>query len=218
MMKKINIDGWIGEKHYEWFKKYDQPTYTLTSTLDVTHLIQTLNQTHLSFFIPFLYLVTKALNTIPEFRYRMMGDDVVEYDIIHPAYTVMTNDGVFDNCENEYHPDFPTFYRQATMAIAMAKQGLKQHTEYNDMSRLNQYYFSCLPWIDFVGVTHPIPKDATISVPRIVWGKYYEENGHYKIHINFCVHHALIDGYPLSQALIKIQAMMDEAEQHIKSL
>ncbi|MDD4211884.1 MAG: CatA-like O-acetyltransferase [Bacilli bacterium] len=214
-MKKLNLNEWKGRKHYEWFKTYDSPTYTLTSTLDITEFIAFIKKQNLSFFIPFLYLITKALNEIPEFRLRMMNNDVIEYEVIHPAYTVMTHEGVFDNCENQYYSDFNVFYQETKRAIDQAKVGVKTNRPYNDFSTLDQFYFSSLPWIDFVGVTHPIPKDMTISVPRIVWGKYYQEGNATKIHLNMCVHHGLIDGYPLALAFIKIQEYLSSPGSHI---
>ena len=61
-----------------------------------------------------------------------------------------------------------------------------------------------------------MPNDATLTVPRIAWGKYVEENGKTTMALNIHVSHALVDGYPLAQGFNKVQEYLDQAERFIK--
>ena len=214
-MKIIDINNWKGKKHYLWFKKYPAHYYSVTSKIDITKFITYIKTNNLPFFISLIYLVTKALNQIEEFRLREVNNEVVLYDVIHPAYTVMTDSGVYDNCDNNYFDNYQDFKVAAEKAINKAKIGVREDTSYNDYSRLDQFYISSLPWIDFTSVTQPMPDDATITVPRIVWGKYHQVDDKVMLTISIQVSHMLVDGYPLSCGFIKIQELLNEPERHL---
>ncbi|WP_428866904.1 CatA-like O-acetyltransferase [Clostridium sediminicola] len=51
-----------------------------------------------------------------------------------------------------------------------------------------------LIWVSFTSITHPIQMNPVHSVPRIAWGKYFEENGKIKLPLSVQVHHSLVDG------------------------
>lgn len=215
-MKVIDINNWPGKKHYLWFKNYPTPYYSITSEMDITIFYQYIKEHNLPFFISFMFLLTKALNQIEEFRLREVNGEVVLYDVIHPAYTVMTNNGVYDNCENNYYDDFSKFHKEASLAIEKAKLGVNENKDYNDYSRLDQFYLSCVPWMSFTGLTHPMPNDVTITVPRIAWGKYEKVNDKMVLALNMQVNHMFIDGYPLSCGYVKFQEFLNHPEGHLQ--
>jgi chloramphenicol O-acetyltransferase type A len=215
-MKVIDINNWKGKKHYLWFKNYPTPYYSLTSQVDITSFYKYIKKNNLPFFISFMFLLNKALNQIEEFRLREIDNQVVLYDVIHPAYTIMTNSGVFDNCENNYDDNYLVFKASAEAAIAKAKLGVNENKSYNDYTRLDQFYFTCLPWINFSSVTHPMPNDVTLSVPRIAWGKYEFVGDKVVIALNMQVNHMFIDGYPLSCAYLKFQELLNDPERYLQ--
>lgn len=215
-MRIIDLEKWPGKKHYLWFKNYPLPYYSVTSNIDITLFYQYIKKHQLPFFIPLMFILNKALNEIEEMRLRIVDDQVVLYDTIHPAYTIMTNQGIFENCESDFDNSFATYFFHAKRAIDEVKKGVNLNKDYNDYSKLNYYYFTCLPWINFTSITHPMPNDPTISIPRIGWGKYIFTNERWIMALNIQVHHALVDGYPLSQAFLKIQAFLNAPEIHLK--
>lgn len=217
-MKKIDINNWKGKKHYEWFKNYPTHFYGVTSRIDVTELVKITKEKKYSFFPCFLYIITKALNNVEEMRLRIINDEVYLFDLCHPAYTVMTDSGVFDNCDNEYCEDFQKFYKETKEAIAKVKVGVDENKSYNDLTRFDQFFFSCLPWIDFTSLSHPMPNDPTVSVPRMCWGKYVynEVTNRYEMALNIQVTYALVDGHPLSKCFLEIQKLLNEASMYIK--
>lgn len=210
---KIDINNWKGKKHYEWFKTYSNHSYSVTKEIEITKLLSYLNSCEkTSFFIALLYLITKSLNSIEEMRLRVINNEVYLYDIIHPAYTIMTDEEVFENCDNLYYEDYHKFYYATKEAINKIKKGVNDNP-YNDFTEFNQFYMTCLPWISFTGMIHPMPNDDSSFVPRICWSKYYERNDKYYISLNINVSHALVDGYPLSKAFLKIEENINNPEQ-----
>lgn len=218
--KIIDVKNWKGKKHYEWFIKYPAHYYGITKKIKITNLIKYLeneknNNNKNLFFITMLYFVTTALNNIEEMRLRVENNEVVLYDVVNPAYTVMTGDGVFDNCDSLYDKNYDKFYELAKIAIDKRNKHIDEDASYNDLSKFDQYYITSLPWIDFDSMIHPMPNDDSSYVPRICWGKYYQIDNEYYIDFNIQVSHALVDGYPLSLAFLEIEKYLNSPKKYI---
>ncbi|HEY8395934.1 MAG TPA: chloramphenicol acetyltransferase [Bacilli bacterium] len=212
-MKTIDIEKWPRKEHYLRFKEYAHPYYGLTCRLNLTRFRKYQKEKNLPFFISFLYLIVKAMNEIEEFRLRMLGDEVVLFEEIHPAFTVMTDSSVYANCFVRLAP-FPEFLKNAEEIIEKTKKGLEPPKI--DVHPLSVYYITCLPWIDFTSLSHPMTDDAKDSIPRIAWGKFLEENGETYMSFSIQVNHALVDGYPCAKAFLKIQEYLNRPEQILK--
>jgi chloramphenicol O-acetyltransferase type A len=70
-------------------------------------------------------------------------------------------------------------------------------------------YLTCMPWVSFTSIVHPIHMHPVDSVPRIGWGKFFEENGTMKMPLAVQGHHSLVDGYHVGQYFMKIQELLD---------
>ncbi|MGE5455949.1 MAG: CatA-like O-acetyltransferase [Ignavibacteriales bacterium] len=217
-MKKINVVNWERKKQYEWFKDFSNPCYDVNVRMDVTKLVEHTKKNNQSFFINMLYIVVKGLNSVEEMKMRLVDGEPVVYDYINPAYTVLTNSGTFENVRHQNYEDYKEFYSVASTSINNAKEQLKTTEEnYNPENCWDEYYITCLPWLDFSHVSHPMPDNkSSQSIPRICWGKYTNNNGKYELTLNITVSHLFVDGYPLSKTFIKIQELLDDAQNILK--
>ncbi len=212
-MHEIDLENWYRYKQYEWFRTFRDSTYGINILLDVTDLIKYVKDNNKSFFVCFLYVLMKGLNSQEEMRIRYVNGKVVMYDDINPAYTVMTKSGTFDNVCSKNHDNFKEFYDEVKSDVDKAKNLEKVEGDYNDGSVFNQYYITCVPWIDFSGLTHPIPDDkASQVVPRVCFGKYHLDGDRYKMMLNITVSHEFVDGYQLSQVFNNIQNMLNNLD------
>ena len=182
--------------------------------MDISLFLAFLRQHQLPFFPSFMYVVVKALNTIPEFRLRIQNGQVIEYDIIHPAFTVMTDTGIYDNCDVEWQA-FKEYLIAVKAKMAATKKG--DISSFHDLmdQRMDQFFISSIPWINFTSAIHPMAGNDFDSVPRILWGKHYEENGKTLIALQIQAHHALIDGYPYCLGILKIQEMLNDPQTYL---
>ncbi len=198
-IKKIN--------QYNWFKQFPNPCYGFNVKMDVTNVVKYSKENNTSFFINTLYLVTSALNQIDEMRIRIVNNEIRLYDKINPAFTVMTKALVFENTGFEMIDDYTSFYNKAKEVIDSVKNQTGVKTSYNDSKLYNEYYITCIPWLSIEGMTHPLIDNdyESLTVPRICWDKYREENGKYVMTLNITVNHMFVDGYPLSQAFNLVQ-------------
>lgn len=206
-MNFIDTKKWSRNKTYEWFKTFSNSTYGCNSKIDVTELVKYSKETSTSFFINMLYIVVKSLNSVEEMRMRIIDDKPCIFDEINPAYTVMTDAGVFENVRHKNYTEYKKFYEVSKKEIDKAKkQSSLKKENYNPKNCWDEYYITCLPWITFTEISHPIPDSVESQcIPRICWDKYEKVDDKYTLTLNITVSHIFVDGYPLSKAFIEIQ-------------
>lgn len=217
-MREIELLNWDRIKTYEWFKGFSNSTYGMNVRMDVTTLVKYAKQNNESFFIDLLYIVLKGLNSVEEMRMRLVDDKPVIFDDINPAFTVMTKTGTFENVRHQNNSVFKEFYKISSEKIEIAKEQLEiKKDDYNPKDCYNEYYITCVPWVDFTEFNHPIPDDiASQCIPRICWGKYVEKDGKYELTLNITVSHIFVDGFPLATVFNKIQEYLNKAEEILK--
>ncbi|MEW8968314.1 tetratricopeptide repeat protein [Exiguobacterium alkaliphilum] len=205
-MRQIDIDTWPRKKHYEFFKAFAAPHFNVTATLDVTKLHTHAKTTGQSFFKLFLYGVVKTANTIPEFRYRMRGETVVEHDVVHPSFTVMMDGDVFNFCTVSFKESFPAFMETVAARMEEAKRNVYVGDEESD----DLLFITSVPWVSFTSISHPINDEKHDSVPRIAWGKFTATGDRMMIPLSVQAHHALVDGVHVGRFYEALQTWLDE--------
>ena len=202
-VKRIDVEGWSRRAQYELFKDYRVPTYSATVRLDVTPLFH-FHERGGRLFDAMLYAVYTGMSSVEELRLRMDKDGVVLYDRIDPVFTVAIDGGNYVSVRIEPKGDYDDFSALVRKASERAKTE-KAGKSFAD-GKLNDFYFSCLPTLDFTALEQPVPSDPyAASVPMAVWGKMVQVGEKYEASLQICVHHALVDGMPLSRAFSKIQ-------------
>ncbi len=70
-MRHIDLNSWSRRKHFEFFSGFDHPHFSMCSNLDATALRKETEQHGVSFSVAKCYVLARAANAIPEFRYRI---------------------------------------------------------------------------------------------------------------------------------------------------
>ncbi len=215
--KVIDIEKWNRKTQFLRFNSFENTTYGLDVRMDVTNLVNYSRKTKTSFFINFLYCLTVALNEIPEFRLRYVNNEVRLYDVVNPTYTVKCIDGTYNNARHDYTKSYSLFYKRAHEVVEYEKVHTEHREEYNDSCYYDDFYFSCLPTLDFCGMTHPMiyGDKSSQSCIRALWGKFVLEGDKYKMTLNLTGSHALIDGFPMAEGFNKTQEIIDNFENFI---
>ncbi len=204
---KLNLTQWSRKNQFEFFKKYDNPFFNICSFLDVTELYKLCKQREVSFSTALLFASIDSANKIKEFRYRLKGDGVVVYDSIYAGSTILNDDETFNFCYFEYNSDFAAFNKNALVQIENSQNNSVEFDGRNQ--ELNIIHFSTIPWISFTSFSNPRNYKTNDSIPKIVFGKYYEKEGRKYMPISVEVHHALMDGLHLGQYLEKLQNLLN---------
>jgi len=116
---------------------------------------------------------------------------VVEHEIVHPSPTILTDEDLFSFCTLDYIEDFSEFAARAAKRIAY----VKEHPTLKDEPRRDDLLFmTAIPWVSFTSFMHPLHLQPADSVPRIAWGKFFEDGKLLKMPLSVHGHHALTDG------------------------
>ncbi len=154
-----------------------------------------------------IYLIARVANELPEFRWRIRGEQVVEHEIVHPSATILAQDDLFSFCTVPYKADFAAFAPVARQRIDHVKEN---PTLQDEPGQDNLLFMTALPWVSFTSFMHPIHLQPVDSVPRFAWGKFTHQGDGWKMPLSVQVHHALMDGIHVARYYEKFQAYLDQ--------
>lgn len=204
--KKIDLSTWKRLPQYEFFKTFEQPFFNVTANVEVTKLHEYTKAKNLPYFYTILHTLLKTIHRIPEFRYRMYQGEVLDYNRINTGVTIIKADQNFLYGTLNYHQDLLDFITKSQAAIEIQKKekGFVPHTAPNVV------YVSSLPWVSFTGLQHARKTSLEDSIPRFVFGKYFQEGQQLKMPLSVEVHHALADGFHVGKLFELLQEGLDE--------
>jgi chloramphenicol O-acetyltransferase type A len=207
-MRTIDLETWSRRGPFEFFSTFGFPHFGLTAPVDLTAFRPAVKQRRYSFTVALTYVLARAANEIPELRYRIRGDTVVEHEVVHPSMTLLTGEDHLSFCYLQYEQQFGSYAADAAKEIARAraKPSLEDPPDRDDW-----LYLTAIPWVSFTGMVHPL-SGSTDSVPRLAWGRFYEEGDRLRMPLNVQVHHALLDGLHVSKYLTKVQAYLSDPD------
>lgn len=209
MRSILDIEHWPRKEHFHFFRKFEEPFFGITVTVDCTKAYEAAKMRGASFFIYYLHKTMAAVNAVEPFRYRISGDDIVIYDKIDASPTISREDGSFGFSLVEYHPDFNTFSENALIEIERIKNTAGLFTRSFDVD--NIIHFSAIPWVDFTSLSHARSFAFADSCPKISFGKMTtSDNGKRTMPMSVHVHHGLMDGLHIGQFIDFFQGEMDK--------
>ena len=211
-MKLIDMENWNRKDHYHYFKQFSYPQFNVCANLDITRFYSYIKENDIPFFISMLFVATKTANSIKEFRYRIREDHVIEHETVNPSFTVMAEGEAFHYCTVKLIDEFVDFKNNASKEIEKAKKSISLEDE---PGRDDLIYITSIPWVSFTGITHPIQMNPVDSIPRISWGKFFEENGKMQLPLSVQAHHALVDGVHVGKYFTMIQEVLDRPANYL---
>ena len=208
-MKTIPLEGWPRREHYQFFRNFDYPYFSLCADMDISVFLPLIKEENISFTASMMYLIARVANGIPEFRQRVREGDPVEYPVVHPSATILSRDDLFTFCTVKYEPDFRNFVRQTEEEIALVKDQPGLEEKIQDDSML---FMTSIPWISFTSFHHPLKLNPADSVPRFAWGKYRQVRDAVLMPLAVQGHHALMDGLHAGLFYQEFQRLLDQLE------
>lgn len=194
-MEIIDIAAWERCEAFALFSGVEYPFYSVTVPVDVTEVKKAAEELGVSFYHLMVWTCTKAVNSVPQFRLRVRGDQVVRLDMTHPSYTTLKpGSEQFQIITLPWQEDPIAFCRAAKEKETAQTTFMDQEEESDEL-----VYLSCTPWFDFTALTNEHSLDRDDTIPRLAWGKYQEKDGRLWLHLSIEVNHRLIDGYHIGQ-------------------
>ncbi len=192
MYKKLDLETWPRRAHFEFFKAFEEPFFGVTFNVDVTKAMAHCKEKGISFFIYYLHKAISAANSIEAFRYRIKDNEVFVYDRLNASPTINRPNGTFGFSYIPYEESFEKFHETAKKEIDKVRA---ETTLIPSANNDNTIHFSAIPWVSFTSISHARSFSYKESIPKISFGKVFEENGKKLMPTSVHVHHALMDGY-----------------------
>ena len=179
---------------------------SMTARIDVHDLVSYSKKTSSKFYINFLYILSKVMNSREDYRmgYLWSTNELICYDVIHPTQYIFHEDT--ETCTpvyTEYNEKYEIFYDNAQKDIERAKQ---TRTYGLDMaSHPNWFDASYIPWLSYDSLNIELPDGYLFFAPIINWGKYREEMGRLVMPVSVRLNHAIADGYLVANVFRLLQ-------------
>lgn len=212
-MKTVDFSNPHRKKHFDFFRGMNHPHFSVTANVDLGELLPYLKNENLSVHISLVYLLSLMANEIPEFRWRIRGDEVVEHPLVHPSFTVPTDMAdVFSFCTVDFSHDSKVFFNKARKVMDKMKTDPSLEDE---PGRDDFLFMSTFPWVSFTNIQHAMHYHPSDSVPRIVWGKIFEQNGKTLMPLSVQAHHAIVDGRHIGQFFQNFEALVTHPSEYL---
>lgn len=153
---KIDLKRWDRSQYFYYFTKMLPTGYSISVNIDVTNTYNRIKSKQRKFFPAYLYVASKIISEMNEFRVASLNDELGYYEVLHPSYAILhKDDNTMSNMWTEYDDDFDTFY----------KNYMNDQNKYGDnhgpMAKTeivpqNSFMIGMLPWIEFSSYT-PVP-------------------------------------------------------------
>lgn len=206
MFTEINIDTWPRRATYEFFSDYADPFFNFTANVDATHLYRFCRENSLLFSVAGLFCSLVAANEIREFRIRKVDGRLVEYDRIDGTQTILNDDETFSFCYFEMKDDIFAFDHAGRGSLEKYRV-LKTFDV--ERHRVDLIYCSVIPWVSFTSFKHASRLDPNITVPRVVFGRMFDEGSARKMPISVEANHAIMDGIHVGKFFNRFQEIAD---------
>jgi|TARA_B110000285_G_C15001191_1_gene551523 chloramphenicol O-acetyltransferase type A len=211
-MKKITFDNEHRRKHFEFFKNMNHPHFNICANVEITNFVKVLNKYQLPFTYSVVYAIAKTAKAIKEFRWRIIDGELFECENVRPSFTTYTEVAdVFSFCDVSYDENYQTFIKMAAIKAAQ----MSKNPSFEDSEHHDYLFLSSIPWVSFTMFQHAMPFHPTDSIPRITWGKYFEEGDKVKMPISIQAHHAVVDGRHVGLYFQEIEKLFQDFETDI---
>lgn len=210
-MKKINMN--LDENPFTDF---------FTSRLSISFRVNAqktydyAKKNNLSFFILSLGCLLHGLNSVSEFKRRIIDDEVVEFEKIDAITPILNKDYIIREMRVQLPQKGETLKKWHDKIIDQEKTILNNDkpalSDVHERDSLPVANFSCIPWIGFDSLTAPIEKPNQIQ-PLITWGKLNKDG---EVPVAISASHIFIYGYHIKLFQDNIQDNFNNPEKIVE--
>ena len=213
--KIINPETYYRKGVYRHFTEDCKCSTSMTARIDVTELVNYSKAKGTKFYINFLYILSKVLNSRDDYKmaYLWQTKELICYDVINPIQYVFHEDT--ETCTpvySSYNEDYDVFYKNALDDVEQAKKTREYGLD--AANHPNWFDASYISWLSYDSLNIELPDGYLYFLPIINWGKYREENGRIMMPITVRLNHAVADGYLIANVY---RLLEKEIEEFVKS-
>ena len=204
--KVVDKDTYYRKGVFRHFSEDCKCSVSMTARIDVTELVNLSRKTNTKFYLNFLYLLSKVMNSREDYRmgYLWQTDELICYDTVNPTQYVFHDDT--ETCTpvyTEYSENYAVFYSNAYADLERAKKTREYGLD--SVNHPNWFDASYISWLSYDSLNIELPDGYLFFAPIINWGKYREENGKLVMPVSVRLNHAIADGYLVANVFRLLQ-------------
>ena len=208
--KIIDKETYYRKGVFRHFSEDCKCSVSMTARIDVTELVTYSKKTNTKFYLNFLYILSKVLNSREDYRmgYLWETGELICYDVINPTQYVFHEDT--ETCSpvyTEYCENYEIFYARALEDLENAKATREYALDM--VNHPNWFDASYISWLSYDSLNIELPDGYLFFAPIINWGKYREENGRLLMPVSVRLNHAIADGYLVANVYRLLEMEMD---------
>ena len=201
-IRLIDLENWERREYYEHFIKNVVCSYSVTVNIDITNL-----KGH-SLYPAMIWLLTKTVNDMPEFRTCLTEEGPGIYDSMHPMYTLFNKEkknfsGIWSYFSEDYSEFLENYQADVQKYSTSTRYAPKEGTP------ANSFNISMVPWLEFTAMNFNVYDEGKFLLPIFTMGKFFERDGKRYLPLAIQVHHAVCDGYHIGLFVEKLNEYID---------
>ena len=185
--------------------------YTMSARVNVEKLWDWCHENDKSFFVMSFGCMMNAVNSVPQFKRRIIDGKVIEFDYLEGTTPIMDEGNeAYKEMRVETPQNFDTICEWHDYVKDLSKgildgtvEGFKLDMFKRDFENIAN--FSCIPWVDFDSITTVIVTNNQIQ-PLITWGRVNED---YEMSVSITVSHIFVNGRELGYFYENLQKELD---------
>ena len=201
-LKLIDRETWERREFYEHFINEVVCTYSAVVNIDITNLKGQ------KLYPAMIWLLTKTVNDMPEFRTVLTPDGPGIYDDMHPMYTVFNKENKnFSGIWSYFSEDYKEFLKSYEADAGEYSKSTRYAPK--DGTPANSFNISMVPWLEFTSFNINVFDEGKFLLPIFTMGKFFERDGKRFLPLAIQVHHAVCDGYHMGAFVERLQEYVD---------
>jgi chloramphenicol O-acetyltransferase type A len=197
---------------FEFFDRMASPAVNLCFTMDLPDFRPWCKAQELAPFHVLLCAVLRAVLEVENFRYRVYEGEVIRIDRLIPSFTVVNQHHDLNFAQFDWSDDVREFVARGQAAREEAGNMTALSLKYRSMSprdAKDQVFVTCMPWLDFTSIQHPMASLATPDIPSLAWGKFKDGPDGLQLPFSVQAHHGFVDGYHIHQLARQVGAELE---------
>lgn len=204
--KVVDMNNYYRKRVFRHFSEDCKCSVSITSRIDVTELYSYSKQTNTKFYINFLYILSKVLNSRDDYKmaYVYETQQLIVYDKINPVQYIFHEDT--ETCTpvyTEYMEDYEEYYKACEQDIEKAKNTREYMLD--SANHPNWFDASYISWLSYDSLNIELPDGYLYFMPIVNWGKFRKENDRLMMPVSVRLNHAVADGYLVSKVFLLLQ-------------
>lgn len=179
------------------FGGYDSPVLSVTMPVEGPDVVSPARSRGIPPFAVVLHALAAASLDIPEFRTRLVGGKVETIESLTISYTVVGQGDRLNFSTFGFDADFAVFLARYLEDREPARRAAQLRL--HPMDHRAFLFATCLPWMSFTALQHPVARFVDCSIPLVAVGKWETASGRMSFPLNLQVHHGLVDGIHIAR-------------------